>query len=137
MSHRGTIEGLFKAIDARDYDAVARTMTDDCEFRAPGGADLSGGEQAVAWMKPFLEAFPDLTHELVGFVEDGDIAAFELAIKGTHTAPLASPQGNIPPTGKPVVLYSCDIARMQGDQIASYHIYFDMMGFMAQLGLVG
>jgi steroid delta-isomerase-like uncharacterized protein len=137
MSHRETITSLFKAVDARDYDTVKRLLADDCAFQAPGAAGLQGGDQIVGYMQPFMNAFPDLTHDLVGYAEDGDTVAFELHITGTHTAPLASPQGEIPATGKSVDFHSCDFVRMRGDQLADYHVYFDMMGFMAQLGVLG
>ncbi|MEY2478369.1 MAG: hypothetical protein QOG87_3684 [Actinomycetota bacterium] len=137
MSHRDDIESMFKAVNARDYDGVARSLAEGCEFRAPGAESVTGVDGIVGYMRPFLEAFPDLTHEIVAYVEDGDTAAFELRISGTHTAPLASPQGEIPATGKSVEFQSCDFVRMRGDQIVSYHVYFDMMGFMGQLGLLG
>ena len=63
-------------------------------------------------------------------------AAFELHIRGTHTAPLVSPQGEIPATGRSIDFRSCDMVRLEDGRLATYHVYFDQMGFMHQLGLV-
>ena len=135
MNHRHVVEAMFKAVDARDYGAVGDLLADDCAFVAPGFAG-QGRDAVVGFMRPFLEAFPDLTHELEAYVENGDQAAFELHIRGTHTAPMASPQGEIPATGKAVDFRSADVIRLEDGRFASYHVYFDMMGFMQQLGLV-
>lgn len=137
MSHRSTIESMSKAVDARDYDTVRRLLADDVAFHAPGAPPLQGPDAVVGFMRPFLNAFPDLTHEIVDFVENGDTVAWEMRIRGTHTEPFNTPQGEIPATNKPVDFTSCDFVNMRGDLIASYHVYFDMMGFMAQLGLTG
>lgn len=135
MNHRHVVDNMFKAVDSRDYGAVADLLTPDCEFAAPG-YESRGPDTVVGFMRPFLDAFPDLTHEVGQYVESGDMVAFELHIRGTHTAPLASPQGEIPPTGKPVDFVSCDMVRLEDGRFAGYHVYFDMMGFMQQLGLV-
>jgi steroid delta-isomerase-like uncharacterized protein len=135
MNHQHVVEAMFKAVDARDYGAIEDLMTPDCAFAAPG-VESTGRETVIAFMRPFLDAFPDPTHEVESYVEAGDGCAFELHIRGTHTAPLASPQGEIPATGKSVDFRSCDMVRLEDGRFASYHVYFDQMGFMQQLGLV-
>jgi predicted ester cyclase len=135
MSHRNVIEAMFKAVDARDYGSIGDLLDPDCEFAAPG-VRANGRDVVLAFMRPFLDAFPDLTHEVATYVEDGDRAAVELHIRGTHTAPLASPQGDIPPTGKTVDFWSCDMVQIRDSRFAIYHVYFDQMEFMQQLGLI-
>jgi steroid delta-isomerase-like uncharacterized protein len=135
MNHRHVVDAMFKAVDARDYGAIEDLLTEQCEFAAPG-VRSTGRQTVIAFMTPFLNAFPDLTHEVVSYVEDGDQVAFELHIRGTHTAPMVSPQGEIPATGKPVDFHSCDMVHLEDGRIASYHVYFDQMDFMAQLGLL-
>jgi predicted ester cyclase len=135
MEHRQIVETMMKAVDARDYAAIEDLLTEDCEFAAPGFQG-TGRASVVTFMRPFLDAFPDLTHELEGFVDGDDSVAFELHIRGTHTAPMASPQGEIPPTGKRVDFWSCDMVRLRDGRYASYHVYFDQLDFMGQLGLL-
>ena len=135
MNHRHVVDAMFKAVDARDYGAIEDLLSPTCEFTAPG-VRSTGAAIVLGFMTPFLDAFPDLTHEVEGYVEDGDRVAFELHIRGTHTAPLVSPQGEIPATGKPVDFRSCDMVVLEDGRFASYHVYFDQMEFMGQLGLL-
>lgn len=53
-----------------------------------------------------------------------------------HTGSLPSPNGPIPPTGRTVVLESCDLARTRDGMIISFHSYFDQLSLLAQLGLL-
>ena len=130
------VQRLFTAIEARDWDAVAGSLAPDCEFRAPG-VELTGPDGVVAWMRPFLEAFPDLPHHIGPVVASDDGVAFELLLHGTHTAPLATPQGELPPTQRTLSLAACNVWRLRDDgAIGSYHIYFDQVEFMVALGLI-
>jgi predicted ester cyclase len=65
-----------------------------------------------------------------------DAAAVELVFMGTHTGPLATPNGVIPPTGRRVTLQSASILRFKEGLIASEHAYPDQLDFMTQLGLM-
>ena len=129
------VEQMMKAVDARNYGALREFYTSDLEITTPMGS-ARGVEALIGFMTPFLDAFPDLTHEIVGYVEQGEDVAYELRIRGTHPKPLASPQGPIPPTNQPVDFHASDFVRFRDGRIASYRVYFDMMGFMGQLGLL-
>jgi len=134
-SKRQIVEHMMKAVDARNYAALRELYAEDLAILTPMGP-ARGTDALIGFMKPFLDAFPDLTHEIVGYVEQGENVAYELRIRGTHTKPLASPQGDIPATNKPVDFRACDMLEFAGGRIASYRVYFDLMGFMGQLGLL-
>ena len=130
------MEQVLKAIEARNGEEFARSLTADCEFRAPD-FEATGPEQAWPWMKAFLDAFPDIDHRVVTSVGSNDREAAEVVITGTHTQPLVSAQGTIPATGKTMTIHACDMVQLDdAGRIRSYHIYFDHAGFMAQLGLM-
>jgi predicted ester cyclase len=86
-------------------------------------------------MAPFLAAFPDIHHELANTIEVADTIAIELVITGTHTAPLAGPGGELPPTGNPIRLRAVNVWRVKGGKPVSYRVYFDTATLMAQLGV--
>jgi len=132
---RALVEQYFNALNANDLGTVRGLMTDDLEFAAPGGA-AGGPEMAVGWMGAFLGAFPGIDHQILTVSEAGDAVASEITVKGTHTKPMVTPQGEVPPTGKDIQLDAANIMRVRDGKIASLHIYFDQMGFMAQLGLL-
>ena len=129
------IEQILKAIEARDAESFAAQLTSDCDFQAPGFT-ATGSEAAWVWMKAFLDAFPDIEHRVVSHVASGSREAVELSITGTHTAPLASGQGEIPSSGRPITITAGDMIETDAEgRVCSYHIYFDQAGFLAQLGL--
>lgn len=133
---RDLVERYFKAVNAVDLDAVRALMDPDVDFQAPG--PVSGGpDMVVSWMGPFLDAFPGIDHHIDRIAESGDDVMTEITVRGTHRKPMRSPQGEIPPTGKPIELKALNAMRVRDGRIAALHIYFDQMGFMAQLGLLG
>ena len=98
--------------------------------------ELDGRAAAAAWIDVFLRAFPDLHHDILASVEADNQVAAEVRFTGSHTGPLASPSGDIAPTGKPVILDYADILRFTGEQLQSEHVYFDQAAFLTQLGLL-
>jgi len=124
----------FRHVDAKDFDWLTAHVKPDVDFRAPGAAGDS--QMALGFMKPFLAAFPDITHTVRTAVSEGDRVMVELEISGTHKAPLTSPEGEIPATGKRVNFVAANSLRFDGARIAQLHVYFDQMDFMAQLGLL-
>jgi predicted ester cyclase len=124
-----------QTIDTHDRHAICDAYTHDVQILAPG-TKLQGRDAAAAWIEVFLHAFPDLNHEILATVQSGDAVAAEARFTATHTGPLASPGGDIPPTGKPVALdYYVDVTRFADGRIASEHVYFDQVAFLSQLGL--
>ena len=132
---RELVEQYFKAVNAADLEAMRALLTPDAEFAAPGPV-AGGPDMVVAWMGPFLGAFPGIDHQIVNLVESGDDVATEITVKGTHAKPMVTPQGELPPTGKSIDLKAVNVMRVRDGQIASLRIYFDQMDFMGQLGLL-
>ena len=54
---------------------------------------------------------------------------------GTHTGPLATPMGVIPPTGRRVDFPLCDVWEVRDGKVVSTHNYFDVMSLLGQLGI--
>ena len=85
---------------------------------------------------PFFDAFPDAQIHGDTYIDTGDAIVVEGRFTGTHTAPLMSPQGEIPATGNTIDLHFADIFRVEGDEVVWHHVYFDRLQFMEQLGLM-
>ena len=115
---RALVEQYFKAVNAADLDAVRAVLTSDAKFAAPGPA-IGGPDMVVAWMGPFLDAFPGIDHQIVNLVESGDDVATEITVKGTHTKPMVTPQGELPPTGKSLDLKAVNVMRLRDGRIAA------------------
>jgi ketosteroid isomerase-like protein len=121
--------------DRQDWAGREALMTPDCEWSMPS-AVLRGPEAATAFSRPFVGAFPDSKHTIDLIAGDGDVVVVEGTWVGTHLGPLPTPTGDIPATGQAVRLPFGMIARVRHGLIASMHVYYDQLGFLAQLGLV-
>ena len=132
---RTLAERLFEIIDSHRWADVETVLHADAEMSSPFGDRLP----VAAWLdvnRSFAVACPDGRHTLTDVVEDGDRFAVEGTWTGTHTGPMAGPAGEIPPTGRSVVLPFCGIAVRRGERIASVTVYLDQLTMLAQLGLV-
>jgi ketosteroid isomerase-like protein len=129
------VREFFDALNTGDLDAVAAAIDPSCDFVAPGFSGR-GPDAAVGWMRPFVDAFPGIHHSVLVTIEADDAVAFELEIAGTHSAPLVGPAGEIPPTGRDMRIFAANVWRVQDGRVVSYHVFFDQMAFMIQLGLV-
>ena len=83
----------------------------------------------------FHTAFSDGRLSLTTVVTDGARAAVEGRFDGTHDGPLASPGGDVPPTGKTVHFRWAAVYETQGTSLLSEHLFFDQADFLSQLGL--
>lgn len=134
MAHRDVVEALLRALDAHDLDAVTTLLTEDVEFRHPA-AQLQGSGQVAQFFIGSLGAFPDGRHEVHRVAEQGDVFAVEGTWRGTHDAPMHTPAGEVPPTGRHAVAPFAVVGSMTAGRVSELHIYSDQLGLLAQLGL--
>ncbi len=124
------------ALNARDIEAYLANQQSDVDFKLPGGVTLQGRDQVRRYTEALWEAFPDGTLTFGDQVFAEDAAATEVVFTGTHTGPMLTPNGTIPPTRKRVTLHSASILRIKDGLIASEHVYLDQLEMLTQLGLM-
>ncbi len=122
--------------NTRDIDGYLANQSPDVEFVLPGDVTLHGRDQVRHYTEALWKAFPDGVLTFGNQVLAEDAAATELVFTGTHTGPMMTPNGPIPPTGKRVMTHSVSILRIKDDLIASEHVYFDQLEMLTQLGLM-
>jgi predicted ester cyclase len=88
--------------------------------------DLAG-HQAFARM--FYGGFPDLRHDIVYAIGEGDTAAVRFTLYGTHTGPFL----NLPITGRRVAVTASVMIRLESGSIAELWGEFDQLGLVRQL----
>jgi predicted ester cyclase len=76
-----------------------------------------------------LAAFPDLKVRVERWAIDGDVVVTQEVMEGTHQGPFAG----MAPTGRPVELRLCHVARVVGGRIVERHAYHDTAGILRQL----
>lgn len=131
-----TVERMWQANEAGDADAYLSHVSEDAEWGMPG-TTVRGKEAVREVQRTFRDAFPDFRHEVLDHVESGNKIALQLRVEGTHTGPLRTPGGEIPPTGKAVVWDAVDYVTFDAEgKVATWRAYFDQMSFLTQLGLL-
>jgi predicted ester cyclase len=123
------------AFNRHDADGFAETMAEDVRTRAPGVGELSGKQAVKAFYKSWLDAFPDARVEIDALHVLDDLAIEEGVFTGTHRGTLSGPAGDLPPTGRKVRVEYMQVGRVRGDKVASFHLVFDRLALMEQLGV--
>ena len=133
---RKVMDRVTAAFFSKDYDAVRQLYASDAVIEAPDAGELKGSDEIIEYMRGFFEAFPDARLESMRSFECGDTAVDEGRFVGTNTGTLRMPNGEeLPATGRPVSVRSCDIATIEDGRVTSHRFYFDQMDLMTQLGL--
>jgi ketosteroid isomerase-like protein len=127
---RGTI-----AFNTHDIDRFAELMADNVEFKAPGVSG-EGKAACAAFYKGWLVAFPDGHVDIKNAEIFGDFAVEEGTFRGTHNGVLSSSLGEIPGTGRSVEVDYIQVIRFREEKHASFHLSFDRLALLEQLGLL-
>jgi len=116
-----------------------QALTDQQAFKAygPGGFRLAGREALDAVWDIWHEAFPDNRIVPERVHGDDDVGSMEARFQGTHTGTLRTPTGDIGATQRVVDLPFCETHRVTAGKIADFHLYFDQVELLVQLGRVG
>lgn len=133
MDQKELVRDALAALD-ESADAFAAYLTDDAEFLTPFGP-MQGPDTIREFIAGMHASFSDWKHD-VSIETAGDLVVIEGTWSGTHTGPMQTPQGEVPPTGTRAKVPFAGVVRVRNGKLASVHNYFDTGGMMAQLGLV-
>jgi len=134
-SAKQVLDRNIAALNARDMEGYLSNQSPDVEFVLPGGVTLRGRDQLKQYTETLWAAFPDATLAFGQQVFADDVVATEVVVTGTHTGPMNTPDGSVPPTGKRISLRSVSMLRIKDGAVASEHVYFDQLDMLMQLGL--
>ena len=119
----------------RAWSLAQDTYDPDLVMAEPAGT-LQGVGSYLDLARGFVAAFPDCRMEVTALIESGNLAVIEGVYSGTHTGVLATPRGDVPPTGRTLKLGLCDVVEVAAGRIVNIRAYYDQMAFAAQLGLL-
>src|SRR5690348_11060259 len=84
--------------NARDFDGGVALATPDVEVVNVATGHTHRGESGLReFLQGWATAFPDAQVEVTNVVADDRGAVTEFTGRGTHTGPLVTPAGEIPP----------------------------------------
>jgi predicted ester cyclase len=134
----GVLLRLHDAMNQRDAEECAACYTDEASLAQPETEILRGLDAIAQDFRSLFRAFPDLTFAHRHRLFEGDVAAVEYTFSGTHQGALDLPEGALEPTGRGITLECASFLRVAEDgRIAEERRYYDLAGFLGQLGAKG
>ncbi len=131
--HKSHALNLVEAFDNSDWDAVSR-LVGTSTYDEYGTQRSLKGTDIIDAMKGWKAAMPDVKGSITGAAAVGNQVILEVSWHGTHTGPLATPQGEIPPSGKSQTTPAAWVLDYEGDSLVESRHYFDMLTFLQQIG---
>ena len=127
---------IYQLFNEDKFDDVLELVSEDVEtVLVPFGQTFRGRDGFVQFMQGFKGAFPDLRIAVTNQVATEDNVVNEFTARGTHTGPLQTPAGAIPPTGRTVDFVVCEVWMMKNGQLTALHNYQDAAAIMRQIGV--
>jgi steroid delta-isomerase-like uncharacterized protein len=128
---------IYQMFSEDKLDHVLELVSEDAEtVLIPFGQTFHGREGFMQFMMGFKGAFPDIRITITNQVATEESVVTEFTARGTHTGPLMTPAGEIPPTGRTVDFIVCEVWQIKNGQLASLRNYQDAASLMRQLGLL-
>ena len=132
---RAAFDAWLAGFNAHDEAAIRAATGDNCTFEGPGGVRLEGGDAVAGYATVWLNAFSDARIEIEQTVVDGDWIAVTGIFRGTHDGTLASPDGDVPATGRRLDGRHSQFIRFVDGKSVEEYLYYDQMDVITQLGL--
>ena len=136
QSNAKLAQEIYNAFSNNQFDDVLARSAEDVEIVfTPTGQVYQGHEGFKAFMLSFKGAFPNIRINVKDQIVADDAVVTEFVAVGTHTGPLPTPGGDIPPTGRTAEWPVVEIQRFKDGKLASLHNYQDLGTMLRQLGL--
>ena len=134
--YRELLERYVELYNAGDLDGVMDLYAEDSVQLMPDGF-FEGRSAIKERLAKELDAFSDIAHRYVSYVEQDDAFADEWVFVGTHTGPLVLPDGSeLPATGKRVEMPGMEYVKVRDGKIVVDNLYYDNLAVAAQFGLL-
>jgi steroid delta-isomerase-like uncharacterized protein len=128
---------IYRLFNEGKLDQAVELANEDVELiLVPFGQTFRGREGFMNFLQGFHSAFPDITITITNQVVADDQVVTEFTARGTHTRPLQTPAGEVPPTGRVVDFTVCEVWQVKNGRLATLRNYQDVASMMRQLGLI-
>jgi len=138
MSEQDVIQigrGVLDAFNTNNWDGFRALSTTNVVYNEVATQRvINGPDEITEAMQGWKTAFPDVTGTVTTSFASGNTAILEVTWRGTHTGPLVSPAGTIPPSGKSQTTPSVWVFECEGGKVRESRLYFDLMTLLTQIG---
>jgi steroid delta-isomerase-like uncharacterized protein len=130
-----TAKSATTAYNDKNWNTVKTVFTENGIYDEKAtGRRVQGVAKILEVWQGWAKAIPDSKATFVGEYAIGDTAIIEVVWKGTHTGPLQTATGTIPPSNKRIELPACQIIKVECGKVKSFTQYFDMATLLTQIG---
>lgn len=134
------MQTLDDAWNAQDLETFAKRHKTDTIVRWPGQGPTHGVDAHKQEALDFFRAFPNQhldNRPYKVLIASGDWTCSIARFTGTMTGPMKGADGKeIPPTGKSFEVDFCTVARWDNGQIVEKNLFYDLVSFLHQIGLM-
>ncbi len=130
---KGHANSLLEAFNNADWDTV-RNLFGSATYNELGTQRSLSGEDYIEALQGWKAAMPDAVGTINNVIQTRDQVVQEVTWTGTHTGPLATPDGEIPASGKHQTTSAVLVSDYDGDQLKESRHYFDMLTLRQQIG---
>lgn len=125
----------FEAFNNRDFDRELGTLAPETEWtNMATGETLRGIEGYRQFMQGWVTAMSDARTEITRVCASEETVVVEFIGRGTHNGPLATPTGEIPPSGRRLEVPFCEVFEFRGGRLGAVRLYFDSATLLRQIG---
>lgn len=122
-----------EVVTGGNLDAIDELVADDIIEHEEGFPGQPPGKEGVKFFVNTLrEAFPDIKAKAGNTLADGNLAAGEATLTGTHKGEFMG----VPASGKSFEVDSVDIIRVEDGKVAEHWGVTDNMSLMQQIGAI-
>ena len=130
------LDDIIASFNQGDLDRLRGLVDPDVVYQETGtGRRVQGVDAYVDLLAAWRRGLPDVNGTSTARLTGPDRAAIEVTWTATHTGPLATPDGDIPPTGKPFEIDASIWCAFEGDTVVEIHNHLDVLSMLKQLGL--
>lgn len=126
---------LFAAVSRGDVETI-RQICDPSVVLIEAGGTYEGIDAVAEHFQAMSKPLPDCNIAVKSQVAEGDVVVSEMRFTGTQTAPMTTPQGELPPSGRAVDVPGCVVHVIREGRIVRHTGYYDQLLFLGQLGLM-
>lgn len=132
--NKAVVRELFERLSDQDLGVVdelcAEGFSVEIDLLGADGSAI-GKDGLKSMYEEYYAAFPDLQHDIVELVAEGDAVAVFLLTKGTHRGAFRGVQ----PTGNEFSVEDAGLIRFEQGQIVDLWPQSDMLSLFEQLGV--
>jgi steroid delta-isomerase-like uncharacterized protein len=128
---------LIDAFNEADWERFRGVLSPDTVYTETGtGRRVEGAEAYVTLCQGWKVALPDVRGTIRGAIATEDQVAQEILWEGTHTGPMETPGGTLPPSGAQISVEASLWIRFDGDKAREVHHYLDVLSLLQQIGAI-